>query len=335
MTTREFKGDEEHLKLLKQGVEVWNQWRRENPDIRPNLSGADLEGADLSGVDLNWANLERADLVGTHLEGAHLSEAHLSGADLSGARLRGADLSGAHLSGATLFIADLSGANLSEAIVQFTLFCNLDLSAVMGLDAVRHISPSTIGLDTIYRSRGQIPEAFLRGCGVPDTFIAYAASLTGEAIQYYSCFISYSMRDQVFAQRLHADLQQQGVRCWFAPEDIAGGKKLFDQIDQAIRMHDKTLLVLSEHSIHSQWVMTEIRRARRAEERDKRHKLFPIRLVSMDTLRDWECVDANTGQDLADEVREYFIPDFSDWENHASYEPAFDHLLRDLKAEEG
>jgi hypothetical protein len=154
-------------------------------------------------------------------------------------------------------------------------------------------------------------------------------------VEYYSCFISYSTHDQAFAERLHADLQAKGVSCWFAPEDIAGGKKLYEQIDQAVRVHDKLLLVLSEHSIGSEWVMTEIRRTRKAELRDGRQRLFPIRLVGMAALKEWECFDADTGKDLAVEVREYHIPDFSNWENHASYQPAFDRLLRDLKAEEG
>jgi hypothetical protein len=154
-------------------------------------------------------------------------------------------------------------------------------------------------------------------------------------VEYYSCFISYSTHDQTFAERLHSDLQAKGVSCWFAPEDIAGGKKLHEQIDQAIRLHDKLLLVLSEHSIGSEWVMTEIRRTRKAELKENRRKLFPIRLVDMDTLKGWECFDADAGKDLAVEVREYFIPDFSGWENHTVYQRAFDRLLRDLKAEEG
>ena len=48
----------------------------------------------------------------------------------------------------------------------------------------------------------------------------------------------------------------------------------------------------------------------------------------------WKCFDADSGKDLAVEVREYFIPDFSDWKVHDAFEKAFDTLLRDLKAEE-
>ena len=54
--------NEEHLKILKQGVEQWNKWRLENA-IRPaDLSGADLSGANLSGADLSGANLSGANL---------------------------------------------------------------------------------------------------------------------------------------------------------------------------------------------------------------------------------------------------------------------------------
>jgi hypothetical protein len=77
---------------------------------------------------------------------------------------------------------------------------------------------------------GRIPEAFLRGAGVPDEFIAYIRSLAGRGIEFYSCFISYSSKDQVFAERLHADLQAKGVRCWFAPEDMKIGDKIWDRL---------------------------------------------------------------------------------------------------------
>ncbi len=44
--------NQEHLDILKQDVQAWNQWRREHPDIRPNLNSAHLSGADLYGVSL-------------------------------------------------------------------------------------------------------------------------------------------------------------------------------------------------------------------------------------------------------------------------------------------
>ena len=51
-------------------------------------------------------------------------------------------------------------------------------------------------------------------------------------------------------------------------------------------------------------------------------------------LRDWECFDADSGKDLAVEVREYYIPDFSQWKDLDAFEVAFNRLLRDLKQED-
>ena len=123
------------------------------------------------------------------------------------------------------------------------------------------------------------------------------------------------------------------MRVWFAPENLKGGKKLHEQLFEAIQIHDRLLIVLSEHSIQSEWVMTEIRKARETEKKEKRRKLFPIRLTDFETLRDWTCFDADTGTDLAVEVREYFIPDFSNWKDHAAFESAFARLKKDLEAE--
>ena len=201
------------------------------------------------------------------------------------------------------------------------------------MDACHHLGPSILDYRTLAKS-WPLPLPFLRGCGLPDEFIEYLPSLLNQAIQFYSCFISYSTMDQAFAERLHADLQSKGVRCWFAPHDLQGGKKIHEQIDEAIRVYDRLLLILSEASMNSEWVKTEIAKARKQEVREHRRMLFPVRLVSFETLRDWECFDADTGKDSAREIREYFIPDFSDWKNHDNYQQAFDRLLKDLKAEE-
>jgi uncharacterized protein YjbI with pentapeptide repeats len=318
-----------------------------------NLPGADLrlaslKGADLRSAVLNEARLYRTDLSRADLSGANLRNAGLSQADLRRSDLRKADLGwaelweanlgGADLTFATLTRTDLSRADLTEAefneaIVSGTHFADVDLSVAKGLEAVKHEGPSTIGIDTIYKSRGKIPEVFLRGCGVPDEFIAYIGSMVGRPIEFYSCFISYSTKDQEFADRLYADLQAKGVRCWFAPHDIKGGRKLHEQIDEAIRLHDRLLLILSEDSMKSEWVKTEIAKARKREVKDGKRVLFPVRLVGFEALRDWECFDADTGKDSAREIREYFIPDFSNWKEHDSYQAAFQRLVRDLKAE--
>ena len=328
-----------------------------------NLSEADLRAARLGGADLRGADLSEADLAGEYIRGADLSPpsligasfgaANLIGADLSAADLSRADLTAATLVGANLARADLSEANLSganlhfanvngaalrdtdfgEAYLGWTVFGNVDLSTAKGLETVHQQRPSTIGVDTIYRSQGKIPEVFLRGAGLPDEFIAYIGSLVGRPIEFYSCFISHSGKDQEFADRLYNDLQGNGVCCWFAPHHLQQGKKLHEQIDEAIRMYDKLLLILSQDSMNSEWVKTEISKARKREVREGKRMLFPVSLVSFETLRDWECFDADTGKDLAREIREYYLPnDFADWKSHNSYQKAFDRLLKDLKS---
>ena len=75
--------------------------------------------------------------------------------------------------------------------------------------------------------------------------------------------ISYSTKDEEFAKRLHSRLRDAKVRVWFAPEDIKGGVKLYDQIEREIQFHDRLLVVLSENSLQSEWVMTESHRSRK------------------------------------------------------------------------
>jgi hypothetical protein len=295
----------EHLAILKKGAKVWNAWREENPDVRPFLIEADLRRAvlplaNLAEADLRWAELSRADLFSADLRGAVLQWA-----DLREAVLREADFAG--------------------AVFGSTGLGNVNLSKVKGLEDVRHVGPSTVGIDTIYISGGDIPESFLRGAGVPDDFITNIGSLVDKATEYYSAFISYSSRDDDFAKRLHADLQDSGVRCWFAPEDLKIGDRIRPRIDASIRLHDKLLLVLSENSVASDRVEYEVETALARERREKRLVLFPIRLD--DAVFDTDAAWASYLKDSR------HIGDFRTWKDHDKYQVAFDRLMQDLKAE--
>ena len=386
--------DSEHVAKLQEGVEAWNAWRKQKPDIRPNLHKADLSGANLNKADLTEAylrgailyeaDLSRADLfrtnlVGAHLYGADLREAYLDGADLRVANLRGANLNKADLSGANLGRADLSRANLTEAYLPWanlsganltkaylhqailhrtnlreanlcwanlreaylseanlakanltevelyeTTFANVDLTNVKGLDTCVDHGPSRIDYRTLEQS-GKLPQSFLRGCGLPDPFIDYLPSLLNQPIQHYSCFISYASKDEALAKRLHADLQDKGVRCWFAPEDIKIGDKFRVRIDEAIRTYEKLLLLLSENSMASAWVDKEVETAFDKEIEREDLVLFPIRL-------DDAVLESKTGW-AADIRRSRHIGDFSNWKNHDDYQKGLERLLRDLKVE--
>jgi uncharacterized protein YjbI with pentapeptide repeats len=325
-----------------------------------NLAGADLQAAslrnarlgnaDLGGANLSYGYLDHALLFNANLSGANLLAAHLSGASLKGANLNGATLTDADLSGARLQTTDLRGANLTNAALvgaEFiqsnvqgtdfqaaellsTGFMSVDLSAALNLHGCQHLGPSFVDSHTLLMSRPGL-ESFWRGCGVPNEIIQMLQSLEKRPIPLHSCFISYSSQDQEFAERLHADLQANNVRCWYAPHDARGGRKLLEQIKAAIQAHDKLLLVLSEASMGSDWVKTEIATARERELRENRRVLFPLRLVEFAQLRDWEWFDSDTGKDSAREIREYFVRNFSNWKDGASYREAFAALLRDLE----
>ncbi len=85
--------------------------------------------------------------------------------------------------------------------------------------------------------------------------------------------------------------------------------------------------------MNSEWVQTEIADARQKELKECRRVLFPISLVPFEKIRSWICFDADIGKDSARELREYFIPNFSNWLDRYSYKTAFDRLLMDLKAD--
>jgi uncharacterized protein YjbI with pentapeptide repeats len=136
--------NDEHVAMLKKGVEAWNAWRDENPDIDPDLFEADLNGTNLRGANLSRANLRGANLRGANLSGrthmernlkaGNLSRVGLSETDLMDADLSGADLSGADLGGADLRFTNLSRAGLSETNLMEADVCGVDLS---GADLTR------------------------------------------------------------------------------------------------------------------------------------------------------------------------------------------------------
>jgi hypothetical protein len=294
--------NEEHLAILRQSVQAWNAWRADHPNILPDLGSADLAGAKLAHANLARTLLGRAELIDADLTSADLTDATIIAANFTNANLISTDLAGARLLATVFGLTDLSGCK--------------------GLEHCSHFGVSVIDFVTLQRS-GPLPLAFLRGVGLPDDLIEYLPSLLKQAIQMYSCFISYSSRDEEFAQRLHADLQNKGVRCWFAPHDMAIGAKILDAIDEAIRTRDKLLLVLSEASIASDWVEDEVTKVFAEERQRKETVLFPVRLD--------DAVFA-TNEAWALKLRDNRnIGDFRRWKEHDAYQKGLERLLRDLQ----
>jgi len=164
----------EHLAKLLEGVEAWNEWRKVNTEVRPDLNGADLKRANLSKADLTEANLSGADLGRANLSGADLGRANLSGADLGRASLSGANLSEADPSRANLSEANLTEANLSRANLSYANLGGADLSgAYLG-----GVTASGAYLGGATASEANLSRAYLRAADLSKTNLS-GADLSG------------------------------------------------------------------------------------------------------------------------------------------------------------
>ena len=327
-----------------------------------NLNDANLLLADLSNAILNRANLNRANLSRASLTDANLTNAHLFGAilcdanfsnanlskadfghaDLTGANLRMANLNWAMLHDANLSRANLSRANLNRAYIGnakfinasigFTTFSDTDLSDVVGLDSCKHSSNSYIDYHTLKMSKS-LPISFLRGCGLPDTYIDHILSLFQQPVQFDYCLIGYSTDDQAFVDKLFSDLQNRGIRAWYTPYDDIAETKIIDQIDTFSKVTYKLLLILSENSINSEWVTTEIAKAYKKSKQIGKQVLFPISIAPFEKLKYWENFDSDFGKDLAKEIREFYLLNFENWKDDDEYQKNFEKLLESLRIE--
>jgi uncharacterized protein YjbI with pentapeptide repeats len=308
------------------GVDLYSANLSDATLIRANLtlSSADLREANLSSANFSRANLSSANLRGANLVGANLSSANLVGADLSFAHLSFASLSSAKLSFASLSGADLYRTNLSDATIGYVTLADLDLCSVQGLIEIRHVGPSFVSLHSVQLPQDGSALHFLRGAGIPDEWIDFYRSAMMQPIQYWSVFISYSSDDESLSKRLYADLQANGVRCWFAPHDLKPGDFFRQEIDKAIHLQDKLLLILSKHSIQSNWVEYEVNRAIDREISQKRTILFPIRVDKTVLPNDHWAADIRSRR---------HIGNFTNWKDHTTYQRSFDQLLKQLKAD--
>jgi uncharacterized protein YjbI with pentapeptide repeats len=334
--------DVEHLAILAGGVSEWNRWRQRHDSPRPDLASADLSGRTLDGIDfsgcslenviLDDSNLKKADLSKSDLNFARLMRCNLTNAAFCHADLNNVSFNDSTLNGANFRRANLTKANLSrttvfktrfdQSIFGCTVIGDVDLSLAEGLEAVVHQSPSFIDVNTLCLSRGRIPFGFLEGTGMPQKFAEHVPSLTCDPITFYSCFISHSTKDLDFAKRLCADLRCNGVRTWFAPDDLHAGDKFRIRIDESIKIFDKLLIVLSAASIESSWVEAEVEAALEKERQTRLTVLFPIRL-------DDAVFTVESGWSMAIK-RTRHIADFYNWKDYDTYQRALRRLLKDL-----
>jgi hypothetical protein len=141
-------------------------------------------------------------------------------------------------------------------------------------------------------------------------------------IDQYSCFISYSAQDKEFSERMYSDLQAVGIRCWLDSKDLKIGDNIELEIDRAIQLTDKVLLILSEASVNSTWVRYEVDNALRRESQAKKTILFPIRIDN---------AILKAGDEVSAALRRVkHIGDFTQWTVPDRYRQAFSRLVKDL-----
>lgn len=321
----------------------------------------------LAGINLRDANLRDATFVDVPewvwaeegLLKTDPTDLILNRADLTQADLRDVNFSGqggtrVFLYGAILDGTSLAGADLSGALMRSTVLADLDLREVKGLEKIHHSGPSHVTTGTLSKSEGGIPTAFLRGCGLSDWEIEmtklYCADRTaGEitdliyrlsfargtrAIQFYSCFISYSHTDKQFARRVYDHLQKRGVRCWLDEKQLRPGHDIYEEIDRGIQLRDKVLLCCSKQSLTSWWVDSEIGATLEKEQRLTKQQgrkvlaIIPLNLDGYLFSSEWH-------SGYQHQIRRRVAADFTGWDiAPEKFESEMEKVIAALVAED-
>lgn len=305
-----------------------------------SLSGAKLVAARAVRADFSWSNLEwvnayQADLSDAILirclaekvsfEDANLTRANLASARFSSAVLTRANLTDAYLASSEFIRSQMQGVSFAGSKQGLTVFLDVTLVGASGLDACEHHSFNIIDFRTLINSAGQLPLAFLRGCGVPEGLIQQYLAHWDEFSFVTSAFVSHSSHDRRFVDRLVDALQTLGIRCFYSRYDMKPGDPNRDTFYAQIEANDFLLCVISKHALASHWVRDEVQHAFAREREFKRRIVIPIRLDNdvMTTRLGWAIT-------LRDDRH---IEDFGDWENPLSFDRALNRLLDAIRTE--
>ena len=345
---------DEAIKLLRGGPEGIKQWNQLAWNIGVDI---DLSGMDLSGItakdlvfppvlDLRGASFARSRLskaqFNSCLNGVKFSHSHLHRCSFWNCDVSQADFTGATVHHANFFSGNLSKASFHEASFATNIFDGVDLSAVTGLGRVSHIAPSILSPSTLAKSRGRIPDRFLRRCGLkPWEIVATKlhdptlAPVQIEKLLYRifdirahspiylgGVFISYSRKDAKFVDRIHDVLLGKGANVWLDRHDMIAGP-LRDQVRDAIGLNDTLLLVLSKTSVESDWVEYELDKAREKEKREGRSVLCPVALDDS-----WK---AKMDDPLWRQVKKNNVLNFAKWRSKDVFDAELAKLIKGLK----
>ncbi len=351
------------LKILKRGVDVWNKWRRENPGVRPDLSGGDLAGmdlqsfkladvdlegfdlqrtdlfeADLRRANLRGANLERASLDFANLEDASLARARLASASLRWVNLRRTNLTRAHLVEADLWGCYLEDTDFSEAWLNSTRFCGVDFSTCRGLSKVWHLGyprVTTSVLELTAQGVADHPEnlavvkSFFLDIGIEEWMIEGFAERVALYAQFDACSIVFPTSQRHFVGRLRERLYGRGIRFW--RDERADDRKTYLGVYyQGPEDPTRVVLCCCRASLESWWIDDEIEKVLARERREGRPVLLAINL-DRSLLKGWESPHAEF-------VRSRLVADFSACRRAAesgTFPGELEKLLAALRRESG
>jgi hypothetical protein len=287
-----------------------------------DLTNADLRRIQLGGADLNEANFDGAALSAAILAGADLTNATAFGANLRGASLERANLSGLNLSNAYLRGAEFSGAKSGG-----TIWNSRELSEALGLDEIVHLGPGVIDLQTVLWSASEWPTEFLRGCGLPENFIANLSEFSDNSVSFERSLLWFAEEDSDFARQLLRALRQRGVRCW--PAACSSFSDTRDDMQSKIDCTNVLIVCASNVSLEHPHLEAAVRSALARETLPAgivKHPRQLLQVLDLDGAIDGSGIHRSLPE-LADRVVSKFVGSRTD---DKSFHAGVDQIVRSL-----
>jgi uncharacterized protein YjbI with pentapeptide repeats len=317
--------------------------------FRANLENAIITNAEVISGDFRESHLILADLSESILNLADFSLANLSGINLKGSNLRNtifmqSNLQGANLSYAILYETNFERANLNQVDFRFArfnnanltgtytgnssfgnnYFINTDFSKTTKLENCKFYGPCILDIHTLKKSTN-LPLNFLIGCGLPNYIISNVSNLFKNSIKNQSYFISCSSEDEIFAKKLYTDLQKNGIRCWFLPDQYYINHDRTSDVNaliyNAINLDVKIILVISKNLSNKIWINAEIQQLIHHDTETK--ILIPI-IIDKEFF-----IDQNEWYSSL--KSKWNILDFIFWRNEIKYQKSISQLIRKIE----